>query len=91
MDSVCCCTLEAVDKIKYLGLVLDSKLTWTSHCKYLQDKLRKINYLLYHSKGYFSANHRRTIYINLFEPTLTYGIIHFGGAANTHIAKLQTL
>ena len=34
-----CEKIEAVDKIKYLGLVFDSKLTWAAHCQYLSTKL----------------------------------------------------
>jgi len=51
--------IEAVDKIKYLGLVFDCKRTWSDHTSYLQKKLRKINYLLYYLKMFFQKNTER--------------------------------
>jgi len=86
-----CEKIEAVDKIKYLGLVFDSKLTWAAHCQYLSTKLRKINFVLYHSRSILSLTHRKILYQYLFEPTLTYGISIYGGTAQNHLSKIKTL
>ena len=46
-------TLENVDKIKYLGVILDSQLNWSNHIFHLSNKIsrsigciRRIKYVL---------------------------------------------
>jgi hypothetical protein len=34
--------LEQVDKIKYLGVIIDSKLKFTEHIKYITDRYTKL-------------------------------------------------
>ena len=49
--------IERVQKIKYLRLVIYEKLTWKRNSSALQEKLRKINYILYRMMGLSSMNH----------------------------------
>ena len=37
----CACPSVQVDEIKYLGIILDNKVTWKSHTKKLKIKLSK--------------------------------------------------
>lgn len=74
-----CNKLNVVNCVKYLGLKIDSDLRWRSHVDYLVSKLRKINYSLYHMRGFMTSLDLRTLYISWFESTLRYGIIHWGG------------
>lgn len=39
--------LERVDKAKFLGVVLDSKLTWKSHNRYIRTDVSKVAGILY--------------------------------------------
>ena len=54
--------IEPTNEIKYLGLILDEKLTWRAHSIYLQSKLRKLNYLFYHLKQHINLKHLRKLY-----------------------------
>jgi hypothetical protein len=81
--------IERVKEIKYLGLVIDEKLTWKSHSLYLQSKMRKQNYLFYHLQNYFSARHLLKLYPPLYESKFSYGIIHWGASA--HIKPIKVL
>ena len=80
---------ERVKEIKYLGLVIDEKLTWKKHSLYMQSKLRKQNYLFYHLKSYFNSWHLQKLYTSLYESVFSYGIIHWGASA--HIKPIKVL
>ena len=34
--------------VRYLGLYLDEKLTWKAYSNYVQGKMKKARYLIYH-------------------------------------------
>lgn len=76
-DGVCVCPdMQKQMETKYLGLILDDKLIWGSHCVYLGKKLGQLNYLFYHLSQYFSRTHLLNLYTSLYESILSYGIIH---------------
>ena len=81
--------IERVTAVKYLGLILDEKLTWRNNSEYIQTKLRKQNFLFYHLKNYFNITHLKRIYKPLYEASFTYGIIHWG--ASKHIKPIKVL
>lgn len=81
--------LQKVKKVKYLGLILDNKLTWKEHSIELQAKLRKLNFLFYHLKKYFNVRHLKKLYLPLYESVFRYGILHWG--ASRHIKPLKVL
>jgi endonuclease/exonuclease/phosphatase (EEP) superfamily protein YafD len=80
--------IEKIDEMKYLGLILDGKLTWKKHSFYLQTKLRKINFLFYHLKKYFRTFHLKKLYTTLYESVLSYGIIHWGACKHLMPTKV---
>lgn len=80
--------IERVDEMKYLGLILDGKLTWKNHSIYLQSKLRKINFLFYHLKNYFNKQHLKKLYTSLYESVLSYGMIHWGASKHNKPLKM---
>ena len=59
--------IEKVAYIKYLGVVIDEKLTWTNQSEHLQSKLRKQNYLFYHLKNYINSWQLQKLYSPLYE------------------------
>ena len=76
-------------EIKYLGLYIDEKLTWKKHSIVLQSKLRKLNYLFYYMRGFYSKYHLLKLYKPLYESVMSYGILHWG--ASHHISPLKVL
>lgn len=74
---------------KYLGLMLDQKLTWHSQSVYLQNRLRRLNYLFYYLREFFNRGHLLRIYTSLYESTMAYGIMHWGGSS--HVKPLEVL
>jgi len=83
--------IEKVGSVKYLGVIIDEKLTWKEHSIYLQHKLRKLNFLFYHLKSHFKRPHLVRLYTSLNESVLRYGIIHWGAASKHVIKPLQIL
>ena len=81
--------LERVLAMKYLGIIMDEKLTWREQSLHIQGKMRGINYIFYHLKKYINQNHLKKLYQPLYESNLNYGIIHWGGSA--HIRPIKVL
>ena len=84
-------TLEQVDEMKYLGVYIDSALTWNSHINYLSKILSR-------SAGIFSKLRyyvdRATIlktYHSLFNSHLQYGILCWGATSAENINRIQVL
>lgn len=71
--------IQYVHNLKYLGLIIDGKLSWASHIESLRKKLRKLNYILYHASKFFTKYHLRRIYLVFVDPFLRFGLIHWGG------------
>jgi hypothetical protein len=86
-----CPVLQNRDHAKYLGLTLDSNLTWGENSIELQKKLRKLNYLFYYLRDYFSKTHLLNIYTSIYESLFSFGIVHWGGAAQIHLKPLSVL
>lgn len=94
MSKCSCPNLQREKSIKYLGLTLDPKLTWEPHCKNLKNKLYKLNYLFYHLRNFFNKQHLLKIDSSIYEPSLTYGIVHMGGSSylkNVEITQKNVL
>lgn len=86
-----CQYITQVTQTKYLGLTLDQKLNWESHTLQLQNKLRKLNYVLYHTSRLFTRAHLLRVYKALYEPVLRYGIIHWGHSPKKFTTPLKIL
>lgn len=77
---------------KYLGLHLDSKLTW---CLHIQKTLEKANRALgalsplLALQSCLSLKNKLLLYKSMIRPILTYGCMIFGSAAKIHIEKMQ--
>jgi len=85
-----CSPLNVVSETKYLGIILDSGLTWGPHLKNLSLKLSKLCRIFYRLQFAFSPQHRKKIYLTLFEPLLMYGLKIWGGAAKSHLKLIET-
>ena len=66
--------LEFVQQIKFLGINIDSNLSWESHINEIANKITKVNGILSKLKHVFPTQILLTIYNSLFLSRLTYGI-----------------
>ena len=77
--------LNKVDKVRFLGVIIDDKLTWEPHIEYLESKLNSCIVMIKRIKKFIPKSHYDTIYHSLFVSHLTYCISAWGG---THQSKL---
>ena len=69
------------DDIKFLGIVVDSQLTWKPHIKYVSGKLSRVIYLLKNLKNHVPISYVRTAYFAFFQSIISYGILLWGNSA----------
>ena len=69
-----------VQHTKFLGVVIDEKLSWADHIRYLIKKLRSISGALCRIRHSVPVELYTKIYASLFESHLTYGISVWGVA-----------
>jgi hypothetical protein len=63
---------------KFLGVVLDSHLTWDAHVEYISGKLNKAIYLLRQLKDEVSSQMLLIAYYSLFQSVASYAITVWG-------------
>lgn len=88
------CKCEAIEQVphwKYLGLYLDSRLSWAEHLTYLNKKIRKLCLLLYYASKHFGRHHLLRIYTAIIEPNFRFGIPQWGSAGSTALIPLERL
>ena len=84
--------LPSVNKVKYLGMYLDRRLTWTKHIKTKRKamdlKQRKM-YSLVSRKSQISFYNKLIIYKVIIKPVWTCGIQMWGAACNSNLDIIQ--
>ena len=81
--------IERVTKFKFLGVLIDSNLTWSPHCNYIANKLSRICGVVSRLKHYVPTHSLTIIYNSLFLSHISYGITSWGFNMCTRISKLQ--
>lgn len=80
------------NEIKYLGLIIDKKITFKNHCQYSNEKAQKyirILYPLINRKSHLNIHNKRLIINCIFRPMLLYAGEIWGETAATHIKSIQ--
>ena len=79
------------DSVKYLGILIDSGLTWVTHINALSKKISRAIGLLYKIRPFVSTNILKTLYYSLIYSHLNYAIEVWGSADTTHLNRLLIL
>jgi hypothetical protein len=77
--------------IKYLGLLLDSRLSWKFHINELSKKLSRAIGILYKIRAYTSQRIMISLYFAIFHSHLAYGLPVWGSANNKLINTIVLL
>ena len=64
--------LYPTESVKYLGVKIDTNLSWQYHVNDLSIKLNRANALLFKMRKYFSLKILRSIYFAIFYSYLSY-------------------
>jgi len=83
--------IEKTLTFKYLGVIVDEKLTWKEHCKQLCCTTSKNVGAMYKVKHYVNNQALRTLYYSLTNSRAQYGIIAWGRAASCHIQRISVV
>ena len=83
--------LERVDHIKYLGLWLDSELSFKCH---IDNIIRKMNFssgVLYRNRECFTRTVRKKLVLQLILPIMDYADVVYQTAPKTNLLPLNTI
>ena len=78
-------------KVKYLGIILDSRLSWRIHISELCKKLGRTVGMFYKIRHQCTKRVLRSLYFSLFESHMSYGLPVWGCANQELINKLLVL
>jgi len=73
-----------INSTKFLGLTIDSILSWREHISCLTPKLNKACYAIRVIKPFMTQNVLRTVYFSDFHSVMSYGVIFWG---NSHFSN----
>lgn len=79
--------IERVYETKFLGVILDHKLSWKPHIEYIKQKLSKSIGLIYKTSNFLNKNGLHILYFSLIMPYMTYCVEVWG----IHTERIQTL
>ena len=89
--SLCGTPLKEVTETKFLGVTIDNKLSWESHCHNLHKKLKSATGMLARIRHNIPQENYKSLYFALFESHVSYCITVFGNANKQHYEKLFTV
>ena len=88
MDGGC---ISRVDSMNFLGVFIDSHLSWSDHISHVKNQVSKGVGVLSKLKHILPRKVPRTIYVSLIFPHLSYCSIIWSGTSNSRLKPLSTL
>ena len=79
------------NSIKYLGVMIDSTLSWKDHVLHLSKKLSRVVGILYKLRDFVNIKLMTNIYYALFYSHVVYAIEVWGSTSNIYINNIITL
>ena len=76
---------------KFVGHVLDDRLSWEGHIEHITKKMASANFGINSSKNFLPLNIRKMLYYSLFESHLNFGNMLWGCAKQTLLRKVETM
>ena len=83
--------IKQVPSTKFLGVYIDSKLSWKDHIVYVKNKISKGIGIINKTRKYFDQNTLRTLYYSFVYPYVTYCLEVWGNANDCHLSLLFKL
>jgi len=84
-------SISPEDKLKYLGVLLDNKLSGKPHVQKVKTQLSRACGVLTKLKHYTTQSVLKVVYSSLIHPYLNYSILSWGRASNATIQPLIEL
>ena len=83
--------INQAHKAKFLGVIIDSKLNWSDHTKYVTQKMSKGIGVIIKARKYFNQETLLSLYNTMVLPYISYCIHIWGKAATIHLDKILRL
>ena len=83
--------LNVTNEIKYLGVIIDDKITWIPHITYVKNKVSKGVGILFKAKNYLNRKALINLYHSYIYPCLIYCIEAWRNATNCHLEQLYLI
>ena len=80
--------IEEKTKTKYLGVIIDNKLTWKEHLKEINCKLRKGTGILYKIRDFVPQSVLKSLYYSFIQPYVDYNLLNW---SSTHTTNLESI
>jgi len=84
-------TLKQVSCCKYLGIIIDNKLTWLEHINCIYNKILKFTSIFYKIRHILPYKVLITIYFTFVHSHFLYGIEIYGNTHRGYLNKLMVL
>ena len=84
-------SLERKECVRYLGVLIDSNLSWKHHVTYISTKISKSLGILARLRHFVPSNTLLNMYQSLIQPYLSYDIAVWGQAARTNLERILVL
>lgn len=83
--------IEQLESVKFLGVIIDNKLTWKPHIGNVCSKLSKILGIMYRASRQINSNALKMLYHSLFYPYLIYCSEIWGNTYKSLLAQVIIL
>ena len=83
--------INEVDKTKFLGILIDNKLTWKQHIAYVSGKIARGIGMIIKARQYLNKQGLISLYYSFIYPYLTYCNHIWGSTYKTSLKRLTTL
>ena len=83
------CTIDVKEYAKYLGILIDDKLSFKQHIQHVKSKLIRGNAILSMIRHYVQKNTLINTYNAYIQPHLDYGLNIWGHTYQTHLVQLK--
>lgn len=83
--------LQWVKEVKYLGLIIDSSLSWTPHILHLKNKISALVGIIGKIKYLLTIDTLRLIYFTMIQSRLSYLCFIWGNTTQNNLNTLEVL
>ena len=73
---------------KFLGVIIDNKLTWSDHIIYIKNKISKSIGIIHKTRNFLTKNTLRNLYYTFVYPYLIYCVEIWGNTNDIHLDPL---
>lgn len=84
-----CQTVDKTSEMKYLGVMLDERMTWVPHIKLVTSRTRKLIWMFKKLRHVANPKLLKTVYLALCQSILTYCLTAWGGAYKIHMLSVE--